>query len=84
LLSGPENDLISYTAEMLSSICQYIPSHYKKVWFNSAYLNIPSNVLTQEEKDKHIAYFEMRHEKTDLLEDIFILIGKRAKNITAD
>jgi len=51
------------------------------VWFVSAFQNIPSNILTQEEKENHVSYLLRDHKKNDGLYDNFFIIGKRAKNV---
>lgn len=51
------------------------------MWFVSAFQNIPSNILTQEEKENQVSYLLMSHKKNDGLQDNFYVIGKRAKNI---
>ncbi|CDW74356.1 arm repeat-containing protein [Stylonychia lemnae] len=80
ILSAPSKQIINKFVDVVVEFCLRFPVEYKELWFTSAFTKIPGDVLTQEEKQRHIKKIMTLNPNYDTLIDNFDTIAKRARN----
>jgi hypothetical protein len=50
IINVPPRDIVDNQIATLVAFCHNIPNAYKQQWFQSAFLRVPNNILTEEEK----------------------------------
>eukprot|EP00347_Sterkiella_histriomuscorum_P023855 403333152 len=80
ILSAPSTSIVEKYVDVLVEICLRFPIDYKKFWFTQAFSKIPGDVLTDEEKERHISKIIVQNPKFDTLVSNFDIIAKRARN----
>ena len=72
--------MVDYFVDVLVGIALNFPVERKRLWFAEAFKRIPGNVLTAEEKGRHLDKICLESPSSDKLIENFDIIAKRARN----
>ena len=80
ILTAPPRQVVEKQIDILVAITKVFPVQYKQLWFGQAFLKVPGDVLTEEDKQKlHDQIIKPEIKESRLL-DSFEMFAKRARN----
>lgn len=80
ILDAPSRSVVDKFVDVLVKFSLNFPPQYKQQWFTAGFIKIPGDVLTEEEKTRHLERIMKEPAKEDAIIDNFDTIAKRARN----